>query len=110
MQAVSWFSLSLVALLTFGGTASEPSLPTADATQPTCLRSWPEVRYGNLGYDHVVHLASQCRAPATCDVSSDVNPEPIRVIVQPATEQEIVTMRGSPARRFTPRVVCRFPT
>jgi hypothetical protein len=71
-----------------------------------CVEFWPEVRYANYGYDHVVHLYSRCDVSATCDVSTDVSPDKLRVDVPPGAEVEVLTRRGSPARRFTPRVEC----
>lgn len=102
--------LALLGLLTLSAAASGAATPRADASPPICVRSWSEVRYGNAGYDHIVHVANGCQATATCDVSSSVSSEPIRVIIQPGGKQEVVTMRGSPARRFTPRVECHFRT
>jgi hypothetical protein len=77
---------------------------------PPCVRSWPEVRYKNHGYDHIVHVGNDCRVKASCAVSSDVNPEPVQVIIQAGEQVEVVTTRGSPASEFTPRVECRFLT
>ena len=98
---------ALLGILTLGGTVAQAA-PAPDAASPACVRSSPEVRYGNAGYDHVVRLVNTCRATASCDVSTDVNPELIRVRVPSGSEQEVVTMRGSPARQFTPNVVCHF--
>jgi hypothetical protein len=84
-------------------------LSAASATEgsgPRCVQASFEVRYGNAGYDHVVYLHNQCAARASCDVSSDVNPEPIRVLMARGEKAEVVTMRGSPARQFAPRVTC----
>ena len=77
---------------------------------PPCIRSWPEVRYKNYGYDHIVHVGNDCRVKASCAVSSDVNPEPVQVIVPAGEQVEVMTSRGSPAREFTPRVECHFLT
>lgn len=83
---------------------------TADVRQqdPTCVAFWPEVRYRNYGYDHVVHLYSRCDVRAYCAVSSDVNPQATDVVVPPREHVEVVTFRGSPAGQFTPKVVCHF--
>jgi K+-sensing histidine kinase KdpD len=83
---------------------------SAQPQTPPCIRSWPEVRYRNYGYDHVVHIGNACRVKATCAVSSDVSPEWIRVIIPAGEALEVVTTRGSPAREFTPRIECRFLT
>jgi hypothetical protein len=76
------------------------------AATPACVRHWPEVRYGNLGYDHIVHLRNDCRAQASCAVSTNVNPKPVTAEVPVAAEVDVLTMRGSPAREFIPHVEC----
>jgi hypothetical protein len=76
--------------------------------EPTCVAFWPETRYRNYGYDHIVHLRSHCDVQAYCKVWSDVNPHPTDVLVAPRAEVEVLTFRGSPARQFTPHVECRF--
>jgi hypothetical protein len=71
-----------------------------------CIQHRAEVRYGNLGYDHIVHLRNKCRTRATCAVSTNVNPKPTQAGVRAGEEVEVLTMRGSPAREFTPHVDC----
>jgi hypothetical protein len=78
-----------------------------DDTVPDCVEVRGEVRYGALGYDHIVHLKNVCELPYVCSVKTDVNPEPIEVTVPPHQEVEVVTVRGSPARVFVPYVTCR---
>lgn len=77
---------------------------------PPCIRPWPEVRYRNYGYDHIVHVVNECRVKASCAVSSDVNPEPVQVVIPAGEQVDVMTSHGSPAREFTPRVECRFVT
>lgn len=84
---------------TTGNPESDPVL--------TCVESWPEARYRAYGYDHIVHLRSRCRVTADCTVTTDVSPEASRAVVRPAEHVEVLTFRGSPAREFTPTVVCR---
>ena len=71
-----------------------------------CMKSWGEARYAAMAYNHVVHLASSCGAPAKCDVSTNVNPEVQHVVVPPGAHVEVVTFIGSPASTFVPRVRC----
>lgn len=78
------------------------------ASNPTCIRFWPEARYRNYGYDHVVHLQSECQVQAVCDVSTDVNPSQVVVRLPAGAHVEVLTMRGSPAREFRPQVACRL--
>jgi hypothetical protein len=87
-------------------------LARAQSSKPVtaCVRSWGEARYGAVGYNHLVHIADACDAPAECIVSTDVNPEPQKVLVPPHTEIEVITFRGSPARVFVPHVECTMRT
>ena len=79
---------------------------TAARAAPACVEVSSHALYRGLGYDHVVHLANRCGKPATCSVSTDVNPEPIVVKVAEAQEVDVLTFRGSPARVFVARVTC----
>lgn len=78
--------------------AQNPSAP--------CVRWRADSIYRNYGYDHVVTLFNGCDAPATCTVTTNVNPDPIGVQVAPGKEAEVLTFRGSPAREFEARVRC----
>jgi hypothetical protein len=82
-------------------------LPSDVEQSLRCVEFWPEARYRNYGYDHLVHLWNRCSVRATCDVASDVNPTPTRVELRPREAIEVLTFRGSPAREFTPKVQCR---
>lgn len=77
------------------------------AAELDCVEVWGEARYRNYGYDHIVHLKSHCPTAASCDVSTNVNPEAVRAVVLPQQHLEVLTFRGSPAREFIPRAECR---
>jgi hypothetical protein len=100
---MSRFSL----IVAIGGVASFVFSETGNAGPAPCVRHWPEVRYRNLGYDHIVVLRNDCPAHALCEVSTNVNPKPIDTKVRAGEQVEVLTMRGSPAREFTPQVNCR---
>jgi hypothetical protein len=74
--------------------------------QSSCLRSWPEARFGALAYNHIVHIQNSCTQDADCDVSTDVNPEVQKVTVAAHSEVQVMTFLGSPARTFKPNVRC----
>jgi hypothetical protein len=78
------------------------------ASVPACVSFWGEAQYRGYGYYHVVHLMNGCERPAACDVSTDVNPDPERVVVPAKEQTDVVTFRGSPAREFVPHVECRL--
>ena len=48
------FKITALLVLVTGVVLAGPA--TAEPRTPPCLRSWPEVRYRNYGYDHIVHL------------------------------------------------------
>lgn len=73
---------------------------------PSCVRSWPEARYRNYGYDHIVHLNSRCHRTASCNVSTDVSPKVIAVTVAPGEHIEVLTQSGSPVPEFVVNVEC----
>ena len=75
-------------------------------TAKDCILSWPEARMQAYGYSHVVHVKDVCDVGADCVITTDVNPEPTKLAVGPKSEAEISTWLGSPARVFTPNVVC----
>ncbi|MBK7586130.1 MAG: hypothetical protein IPI67_38845 [Myxococcales bacterium] len=77
-------------------------------TPATCVQSWPEARYRNYGYDHIVHIRSRCTPAATCYVSTNVSAKPIRVRLEPQEHKEVLTFQGAPSRAFVPHVRCRL--
>ena len=92
-------ALAVVVAL-FGLSHAEPG------QTPACVQFWPETRYRNYGYDHIVHVGNACHALAMCAVSSDVTPTPVRVEIKAGESMEVLIARGSPASEFTPRVEC----
>jgi hypothetical protein len=85
---------------------SAPAHPKADASE--CVKHRTEARYRNLGYDHLVYVTNTCEGGVACQVSTNVNREPIELSLRSGETRELVTWRGSPAREFTARVACRF--
>jgi hypothetical protein len=91
----------LLIAVSVGASASRP-------TSPECVEVRGEAKYRNYGYDHIVHLTNRCSTDARCDVSTNVNSEVRRVVVPSGQQVEVLTLRGSPAREFTPIVECQF--
>jgi len=80
----------------------------ADEPRPLqCVQFWPEARYSGAGYDHWVHLLSDCDALAICSVVTNVNPDVIEARVAPGEHVAVLTWRGSPAREFKASAYCR---
>jgi hypothetical protein len=85
-----------------------PADESAGALQTTdCVRAWGEARMRYPGYDHVVHLASSCSVEATCNVSTNVNPQTIVAHVPSGASVEVLTFMASPVREFAARVECK---
>ena len=111
VQGVRSFTLPTLLLLAPALAAGNAGRGDVSADPPNplaCVQSWPEVQQRNHAYDHFIHLTSRCAMPARCEVSSDSNPAPIRVVVPPDQERRVLVARGSPAASFVPRVMCRF--
>lgn len=94
-----------VALLV--GLSVSSLVPASARATPACVGVTSRAVYRGLGYDHIVHLANHCSHTATCNVSTDVNPEPTVVTVAPEEEVDVSTFRGSPARVFAAHVTCQ---
>lgn len=87
--------------------AGKKAAPKAAPKKPGgCVDVSTEASFASVGYDHIVTLTSGCKKVMACTVKTDVNPEPASVQLEPGESQSVVTWRGSPARVFTPDVVC----
>jgi len=82
------------------GEARDPDAPVY------CVQAWPEARYRNYGYDHIVHIFNGCKLQADCTLATDVAPQAIRVQVAPGEHREVLTFRGSPSSEFQMYVSC----
>jgi hypothetical protein len=101
---------TIVALVGAVTRAKAADAGVADGGAAGCIESWPEARMQAYGYNHIVHIRDTCAVAADCIVTTDVNPEPTPVAVAAKSETEINTYLGSPARVFTPKVVCTMHT
>jgi hypothetical protein len=111
--------LSVAALVLVGalGWGGAPALPRAaddltvakraNGQQVPCASWWTDVQYRNYGYDHMVYIQNQCERAVACVVSTDVNPKPIAVHVEPGAIEAVVAYRGSPWQVFQAEVTCR---
>jgi hypothetical protein len=75
---------------------------------PKCVHVRSEARFSGFGYDHLVEVENGCEKPASCSVSTDVNPQPQPVQLNVGEKQSVVTFRGSPASTFKPDVTCKL--
>src|SRR5689334_6794831 len=55
--------------------------------------------YQGMGYTHVVEVKNNCAKPVTCEVWTDVDPQPHYTLqVSPGESASVATRKGSPAR------------
>ena len=102
------FVLALLPLLVGGGlSGAQAQTKGPKKAQPTtCVEVRKETPFFQ-GYNHIVVLESHCTERQRCEVSTDVNPETQTVEIAPEQVLRLLTFRGSPARNFTPNVVCK---
>ena len=81
---------------------------SADSSIPACMSVATDARYVPYGYNHVVVLKNGCSKPATCNVSTDVNPKSTTVEVASASTVEVLTFTASPAQTFNAFVSCKL--
>jgi hypothetical protein len=110
IQAAAAFGTAALAFATLAsGKSSATAEPLgADAGPTTCVKWRGEARSNGYGYKHVVVIDNGCKKPATCTVSTDVNPTPQTVTVAPQSTEEVVTFFDSPASAFVPNVTCKL--
>src|SRR5438552_17740779 len=87
--------------------AEAPPTPEPAQANPACITYAQEVRTRYPGYDHVVIIKSTCAKSADCLVSSDVAPDPVKVLVPSNAKVEVFTFQQSPASAFTAKVSCK---
>ena len=111
MNLRALLALTALSALALGARAEPPRDDDAPAQQSpdTCAAVTPVARYIGYGYDHVVSLKNGCSRPVTCEVWTDVDPQPHHTLsAQPGETREVVVRRGSPAREFKPEKKCKF--
>jgi hypothetical protein len=96
-----------------GGTVSAAAHAGADAgagaaSARSCTKVRAYARPTAYGFTHVVELKNECKRTVSCDVSSDVNPQASRAVVEAGKTEEVVTFLESPASSFNARVTCSF--
>lgn len=102
-------SISLVmrSALLFAILALPVVVLAADQTEvPNCVEVSKEAPYQAYGHTHIVVVRNGCDARIQCRVSTNVDPEPVRVTVAPGETSRTATRRGSPSREFDARVTC----
>jgi hypothetical protein len=78
------------------------------AAAQSCITSLAQARFDGGAYDHWVSVTNECPLLVYCSVWTDVNPSPQVVPIEPGQAVDVLTFRASPARVFTPQVVCGY--
>ncbi len=115
MKRLSIFAPVLL-FAALGASAPRETSPAAPAAGPdagaasakSCTKVRAYARPTAYGFTHVVELKNECTRTVACDVSSDVNPQVSRAVVEVGKTEEIVTFLESPASSFNARVSCTF--
>jgi hypothetical protein len=103
---LAFIALSAIALV---AAAESPREGNGPASPNDCAVASPVARYVGYGYNHVVSLKNGCTKPVTCEVWTDVDPQPRQTLTaQPGETVEAVLRRGSPAREFKAEKSCKY--
>lgn len=107
-----WNALALLLAIACAGSRGTDAGRSSAARDPKaplhCIQVWPEARYRNYGYDHIVHIYNGCSASATCTVSTNVAPQAIKVRIAVRQKIEVLTYRGSPSQEFRVNSSCEL--
>ena len=100
-------ALGLSALSQLG--AAPVELRDTAVSAEHCTSITPTSVYSGLGYNHVVKVVNSCEKTVTCEVWTDVDPDPKHTLsVAAGAEGSVVTRRGSPAQSFRAAGKCHF--
>jgi hypothetical protein len=80
--------------------------PLSEEPRVICVTYWAEAKYVGFAYNHIVHVTNACNVPASCTVTTNVNPQPQTVDVPAGSQMDVLTFVGSPARTFVADVQC----
>jgi hypothetical protein len=111
MNLRALLALTALSALAFAARAEPPrdDDAPAQASPDACAVVTPVARYIGYGYYHVVSLKNGCSRPVSCEVWTDVDPQPHHTLrVAPGETAEVVVRRGSPARDFKADKKCKF--
>lgn len=100
--------ITVLLTVALGGAGMDRAAAGDDVGPPVTCVSWKaEAKFVGVAYNHLVHLHNRCDHGASCEVSTDVNPEAQTVLMGKGEKKTVLTFRGSPAREFKATVVCR---
>lgn len=75
-------------------------------TRPDCVSVTQYARFNGSGYNHLVDIHSQCRAPVRCTVTSSSNPTPVESRVLPGQTETVSTFFNAAGYGFVANVQC----
>ncbi|MCP4675617.1 MAG: hypothetical protein GY854_08965 [Deltaproteobacteria bacterium] len=104
-QVLAGTLLALISFFGFGvvnATENSASVKALD-----CVRWTKEARLVGVAFNHLVHLHNQCKHAVRCEVTTNANPQPSRADLLPDAKKTVLTFRGSPARDFKVKVICK---
>ena len=92
--------------------ADEPRDPDRIRAVPAaddCTAVTPLAPYQGMGYTHLVEIKNNCAKPVTCEVWTDVDPQPRYTLkANPGETASVATRKGSPAREFKAQKSCKY--
>lgn len=102
--------LALTALAQLGAAPDSPrEMGNTAVSAQHCTSITPTAVYSGLGYNHVVKVENRCEKTVTCEVWTDVDPQPKHSLsVAAGAVGSVITRTGSPAQSFRADGACHF--
>jgi hypothetical protein len=104
----TWAVLAAMLAVLVLATETRAADAGAAAPLPACVLVASQSRYIPFGYNHFVTLTNGCSKPATCVVSTDVNPSPQNVAVAAGASVEVLTYMAAASSTFIASVSCQL--
>jgi hypothetical protein len=97
--------LAAIALLSASGSLLAQQARIA-GTRPDCTTVTAQPIFNGSGYNHLVTITNGCSTQVSCTVTTDINPHPIAVTVEPGQSRTVNTYFNAAGYGFTPTVHC----
>ncbi|MBL8677549.1 MAG: hypothetical protein JNK05_00170 [Myxococcales bacterium] len=100
--------IALALLVTAVASAQQDARPARVAgNRPECVSARAQPVFNGSGYNHLVTITNSCPAPVACQVTTNINPQAIRVSVASGASETVNTFFNAAGYGFAATVHCQ---